>query len=447
MAERKPGRVKPPTIELTARPVATGNASETTAAQAEEPAAEAVAPPQAADAPELVQPAAAETAEAPPSEPPSTPPPPPPPFVAERPAAVGRAGQPWDAIALSAVAGALLGTALTYVMATLVPLPSSAPDFTDPTPQLADVGRRLDNLEGSSATIADQATRTQVSLDATISQLDTGLAELRKAIDDAVSRVPAPADLSSVEERLRAVSSRLDAVAAGASSADSEALAQTLTQLQSSLSGVSARLDALERARGATESTLTALQATLGTLEERLGKKTEAEQQAVVAVDRAAQADALRAAIEKGGAFAGELAAISESSGATVSPELQAKAAAGLPNPEVLAQRFAARVPDIIAARPSPQGEDWQGQAVDWMKSMLAVRPADVTEGDSPEAVMSRLEAAMARYDFTQAAELFDQLPAPMKAAAGDVATDVALWAAANALIADLRKAPAEAAQ
>jgi hypothetical protein len=144
--------------------------------------------------------------------------------------------------------------------------------------------------------------------------------------------------------------------------------------------------------------------------------------------------------------FATELAAAARP-GISVPAELQARASVGLAQPEALAQRFATRVPEMLAAQPAPTGEGWQDQAVDWVKALLAVRPSGEVTGDSPEAVMSRLEAAVARHDFSEAARLLDQLPPAMKAAAGDVAMDVSQWAGANALVAQLRSAPAGAAQ
>src|SRR5690606_19117770 len=105
---------------------------------------------------------------------------------------------------------------------------------------------------------------------------------------------------------------------------------------------------------------------------------------------------------------------------------------------DTLLQRFEAVLPDILAARDT-SNDDWVQGALDWTKGMLALRPAEEMEGDSPEAIVSRLEAAMERRDYVAARNLIDALPQPMKDKAALVSADVRAHAAATTLIADLR--------
>ena len=67
------------------------------------------------------------------------------------------------------------------------------------------------------------------------------------------------------------------------------------------------------------------------------------------------------------------------------------------------------------------------------------------TEGATPEAIVSRLEAAVGRRDFAGATALLDQLPEAMQAAAGSVGTDIRTLAAADGFIAILRARALEA--
>jgi hypothetical protein len=104
----------------------------------------------------------------------------------------------------------------------------------------------------------------------------------------------------------------------------------------------------------------------------------------------------------------------------------------------VLLRRFEDAVPDILAARDTANA-DWTQSAIDWAKSLLALRPADEVEGDGPEAIVTRLESAMIRRDYAAATALFEQLPAAMQAAAAPVASDIRLHAEAYGLVEDLR--------
>jgi hypothetical protein len=247
------------------------------------------------------------------------------------------------------------------------------------------------------------------------------------------------------------VSSRLDAIAAGASSSDAEALADTLAQAQSAITGLSARLDALEARRGSTDSALESFRDTLADLQQGFARLQSEESSAKPVADRAVAASGLEAAITTGTPFAAELAAAKAADPALEIPAaLEALAASGLPDPDQLVLRFEGLVPAMLAARPGPGGADWQQNAVDWLSGMLAVRPSGETQGDTPEAIISRLEAAMPRHDFAEADRLFAALPPAVRAAAGQVPQDVAAWAAADRVVAGLRAAEStgtEAAQ
>ncbi len=82
--------------------------------------------------------------------------------------------------------------------------------------------------------------RTQVSLDATITQLDTGLSA-RRAEAIAAIPVPEPApvaepvDLGPIQQQLAALEDRVTALGAGASSADATALAQTISSMEAEI--------------------------------------------------------------------------------------------------------------------------------------------------------------------------------------------------------------------
>src|SRR5690554_3757325 len=214
MAERKSGPVKPPIIDLKARqakpgkeaaataagPMAESAASGSERAGTSRPAAgrpkpkpdsaaagEAAAAGKPSAASKAAGPGAGPAAAAPPSDgarqaPPEASPkapqegarPPPPP----RPPA--RLAMPWSAISIAAIAGAVLGAGLVYLLAAWLPLPNTAAPIADPAPQLATLAEVDTALEQRLGEITERATETRLSLDATVQQLDAGLAGLRR---------------------------------------------------------------------------------------------------------------------------------------------------------------------------------------------------------------------------------------------------------------------------
>src|SRR5690606_34906339 len=115
---------------------------------------------------------------------------------------------------------------------------------------------------------------------------------------------------------------------------------------------------------------------------------------------------------------------------------LTAAAGTGLATPEALSARFVAVLPEMLAAGSADEPRTWQDSAGNWLQSLLALRPAEEVEGDTPAAIVSRLEAALGRRDYAAAVELFAALPPGMRAAAGDLPDAVAARAAAQAFLA-----------
>jgi hypothetical protein len=148
----------------------------------------------------------------------------------------------------------------------------------------------------------------------------------------------------------------------------------------------------------------------------------------------------LESALANGRPFGTELAGLTTLLPNLAVPDaIRAAADTGLPRPDAVAAEFTAAVPAILAGRTAQSSGDLAQDAIDWAKGLLAIRPVEDTGGSSPEAIVSRLEAAVGRRDFVGAAALLDQLPAPMQAAADNAATDIRTLAAADALIATLR--------
>src|SRR5690606_33460503 len=93
----------------------------------------------------------------------------------------------------------------------------------------------------------------------------------------------------------------------------------------------------------------------------------------------------------------------------------------------------------MLAGRPASEGANWQDAAAGWFRGLIAMRPADAVEGDSPDAVVARLEAAVDRRDFLAAETELAALPDSMRRAAEAFAADIASLAAAQAFLGQLR--------
>ena len=415
MAERKSGPVKPPVIELTAR-------------EAEKPAAATTARGKAAEAAE------ATAAEAPAAaEEPVRPAPPP------RPQA--RLAMPWSAISIAAVAGALLGAGLVYGLGNWLPLPNQRPMIADPAARLDATDSSLNDIKTRLAAIEEQSKRTQVSLDATIAQLDGGLTEVRQAIA-AVPATAEPVDLAPLETQLKGLEDRLTAIGAGASSADAAALAKTISSIETGIAELRTQLTALDQRVAATDNAISGLKGDVSATQTAISTQNQTLGGADLgpAVRLPLMVSGLETAIANGRPFAAELAGLK-----ALLPDLavpgpvEASAAEGLPRPDAVATQFTAAVPNVLAGRAAVSTGDMGEDALEWMKGLLALRPVGEVAGDTPEAIVSRLEAAVGRHDFKAAAELLAQLPPAMQAGAGSTGADITKLAAAEGFVTELR--------
>ncbi|HEY9011248.1 MAG TPA: hypothetical protein VIN06_09530 [Devosia sp.] len=472
MAERKSGPVKPPVIDLKARD-ASAAVAKPTAKAAEKPAEKAVKPESKPDQAPVVEtttetvtvketveapkpkatepkaePAEAKAEAAEPTPEPVRPTPTPPTPPTPPPVRQAKLAMPWSAISIAAIAGALLGTALTYTLVNLVPLPSAAPVIEDPAERLSDLDGRLGALEDRVPALEESSMKTQVSLDATITQLDTGLGDLRTAlsgletrISEVQSSIPAaaePVDLGPITAQLDTLESRVTAIAAGASSADAAVLAENLTAMEASIAALTTRLDAADARLAEIDN----LRGELETAKAAIAAQTQTLGGADIgpAVKLPLILSGLETALATGRPYGAELQSLK-----TLLPDLavpasvEAAAATGLPRADTLAADFRANVPAILAGRTAESTGDWGQDAIEWAKALLAFRPAGELEGDAPEAIVSRLEAAVERHDFVAAAALLDQLPEPMQAAAGDTGTAIRAHASAAGFVASLR--------
>lgn len=447
MAERKSGPVKPPVIDLTAKPARprpaaaspitpdpvtageTAVVAEAVAAPAAEAAAAEAKP---ADVPPIASDPAAETVS-------ETPRPP-------QPRPLARLAMPWSAITIAAIGGAVLGTILTYVAVNFIALPDKGPAIADPSARLeaqdkaiADLAARLAATEAASNTAQQSAAQ---AADKATADLD--------ALKQQVAAIPAPTavDLAPLQDQLASLEDRIAAIGAGASGADATALADTISGLEAAIGEVRASLEALTRRTSTAEASVAALRDEVDATKSAVAAQTSMLGSSDIgpAVRLPLMVSGVESAFANGRPFSAELSGLT-----TLLPDLavpdaiRAAAPAGLPRPDAVATAFTEAVPAILAGRTAQSSGDLTQDALEWAKGLLALRPMDETDGATPEAIVSRLEAAIGRRDFVAAAALLDQLPEPMQAAAGSVGADIRTLAAADEFIATLRAKALEA--
>jgi len=464
-AETRTGPVKPPVLDLKARP----GDSDTGSGSGSGSSGTTTGRTQAGAAPKSSPAAAARDAAA-----------------AAKPATAS--GARTGATVGATIGGGLLGLAAAYglAFAGLWPTPEQpAPAPAPEDPRLAQFASAIPELETVTQT-------TQAELAA----LHGRIADLEAAGPPAPAPAAEPVDLSPLETQIAELQTRIDALAAAPAPAapapDAPATPEApapaapaapaidpaaLDALRTDLAGLTTRVDQLstlpqqvEQLAGLPEQvaqleTLPAqvdqlnalpprvdeLAARLGTTEANLRNLDTAVAQTTATL--AGQPEdigavlqlplilsGLETAFSTGRPYEAELGALRAAlPGVNIPLAIANGAATGIARPDQVAQRFNEVLPAMLAGRPADPQAGWAEGALDWLRSAIAIRPVGEREGDDPEAIVTRLEAAIARRDWAAAEPLFDQLPAPMRAAAGDVPTLVATQAEAARFIDTLR--------
>lgn len=262
--------------------------------------------------------------------------------------------------------------------------PATAQAVAEMQAQMADLTARLDSLPAADPTLPDR------------------LAKLEQA---------SPPDTAALQARIDDLSARIDALPAATAtaapaSADLQELRDQIAALQSGVA-VSDKANALA---AAAEARL----AEARDAAEALKTATEA---ATAATLRQAAIGRIGAALETGAPFAGALGDL----GADVPPVLAEHAETGLPSISSLQAAFpdAARRA-LEAAINADMGASWTERVTNFLRSQTGARSLTPREGDDPDAILSRAEAALAKGDVGGALAEVATLPDPAKAAMAD---------------------------
>jgi hypothetical protein len=413
------GAVKPPVLDLTARSVGADSAKPDPAKAA------AAATPAASGAASAGKPAGTAAPGTGPSG-----------FAAaadkakagDKPADKPRAAAPAPAPAFgfgAALVGGLLGLGAAYGLAYAGLWPAAPVETVAADPRLAAYGRAIPELETVTQT-------TQAEL-ATLNQRVATLERTPAAADNAAAASTASADIAG---DLAALSARVDSLAAAETpTADTTAL----DALRGDLAALGERIDELAARLGTAESGLRSLDSSVSETTAALAAQPS-DIGAVLALPLILSG--FETAFATGRPYETELAALRAAvPEAAIPTRIANQAMGGLTRPDEIARRFDAVLPAILAGRPANPDAGWQTGALDWFAGAIALRPTAEIEGDTPEAITSRLIGAVERREFASALALLESLPVPMQAAADDVPALLAEQAEAETFLQDLRDA------
>ena len=407
------GVVKPPVLDLKARPSATAGAADSKSSTI--PPSGTAAPPKpgvpptgkADDKPAAsASPAASSSAGKPAGAPPQP-----------------KGAGPGGLVGAAIVGGVLgLGGAYGLAVAGLWPAPPQTAPVADP--QIAALSQAVPELETVTQTTQSELARASQRIAALESAAATPPAEGANA---------AP-DVSGIEESIAALNTRIDELAAAPTGAGDSA---ALESLRVELAGLGNRLDEVAARVGSSEASLKTLEGTVSATSDALAQQPS-DIGAVLQLPLILSG--LETAFESGRPYETELAALRAGLPDAAVPTVIANAAAtGLPRPDAIARRFADVIPAMLAGRPADPDAGWQAGALDWFAGVIALQPSGEIEGDSPDALLSRAKAAVDRRDFSAAKSLIESLPASMRTVAGDVPALVADQAAAQDFLSTLR--------
>ncbi|MGL3607454.1 COG4223 family protein [Rhizobium sp. G187] len=286
----------------------------------------------------------------------------------------------------SGILGGLVALALAGSMQYAGVLPSAGPDTDTPVQSYASA----EDLEALKSEVARLAASSATPAAAAA---DPALAERLSALETAVA--------SGINQQIAAV--------------DTAALDELRAQLGAANQAIAALKGEVDTNRQA----LTDSSTRLADAERRLD-----EPRNDVEMARAIALAGLKTAIDRGGPFLSELDALK-----SVSPDdpavtaLSATATAGLSSRADLAREFPDVADNILAAVNAPaEGEGWSDRLLSSARSLVKVRPIGNVEGDTPDAIVARIENKLENGDLKGAHLEWQALPEVAKAASQDFA-------------------------
>lgn len=281
--------------------------------------------------------------------------------------------------------------------------------------------------EAAAAALAEADGRIS-SIAGEVDAVEAELAQIRQALEGGDGGDAAA--LQALAQRIETVESKLDELASAppASGGDGEALAA----LTARLDALAGEADAMGKKATANATAIETLTGQVARLEERIDRQGTNPKVAL-----AIAATALKSAIDRGLPFMTEL----ETYAALVpdAPEveiLRSMAARGVPTRATIAAEMADAA-NVMLAAVNQVDEDagFLDRLMSSALSLVQVRPIGEVEGDTPAAIVARMEVAVNGNDYAQALAEFDALPEPARAAGEAYAAKITARMKADELI------------
>jgi hypothetical protein len=155
---------------------------------------------------------------------------------------------------------------------------------------------------------------------------------------------------------------------------------------------------------------------------------------------RSIAAVGLRSAIDRGGPFDAELQAyLSVAPNDSAAGELSELASRGVPSQRRLEAAFPETAKAVLdATRPQEGGDGVFGRLMDSARSLVTVRPTGNVEGNTPEAIVARMEAKLREGDLTGVVTEWKALPEAGRKASQAFIGDVNRRLEAEAAVEDI---------
>ncbi len=305
---------------------------------------------------------------------------------------------------------------------------SQNPSVSDLNTEIADLRTQIDAGLAKVERTAGEATRKAVAevrseLEAAIADGTTDIAALKDSV--AQMQTALEAGEGGDTAALQALRTRLDDLEQKLSNMTDvpggDGASEALAAMQKQVDGLGGSVAALQEAvsklsAGADENAASfdRIDNEIANLSARLDQQGSNPE-----VARAIAAAALKSAIDRGLPFMSELETYA--SVAPGSPEIDALrnlAARGVPTRSDIASLMGETANAMVAAA-NASGEDagFWAQLVASAQSLIKVRPIGMIEGDTPDAIVARMEVAVNANDYSAALAEFNTLPDAAKAA------------------------------
>lgn len=239
--------------------------------------------------------------------------------------------------------------------------------------------------------------------DGSLSELGTRLADLEGAEVPTVDLTPIEEQLATVQSATSDLSTRLDEITARIDTLERQPLEQAVSP---------EAIAAYERALADLQADVEAQRAEIVQMaQEAVAAEENAEGQAQLAASRAALAE-ITTGLESGAPFSGAVGVLS-SNGVAVPDVLSENAESGVPTQTGLMEDFPGAARDALSAARTMEtdGAQGAGRIASFFANQLGARSVAPREGNDPDAVLSRAEAALRSGDLETTLSELSALP------------------------------------